>query len=536
VELLYKNQKKIQAILSGKGAVKAHYQNNQDKKTVLALKNTSPMPIEVLGIYFQNKLHPPSKNTILPVKPLDGKAPVRLVNFPELDIGKTQNSSIKLKYQIMGASLIHEADIRRKVFKEMAPSETVPRLPFSRKIPVSACATVRTINELQEYDFLDFKLATREIFIRTGAWELSENLVLPKGYKVIVEPKTQIIFKNCSSILTYSPVTYIGEQIPFDIYFFSKDITRQKNNLTKYKFLDINEQEKKVSIRKGTWELSNNLTIPKGYRLVARPGTRINLRNSTTLLSYSPIDFIGTKEEPIVIQSLDNNGGSLVVINAESKSNLRNTIFKGLSTPESEGWKLSGAVTFYESDIQIESCQFIKNNSEDSLHVLRSNVWIYNTHFKDTYSDAFDGDFINGEIINSTFQNTGNDAIDISGSRLSIKGVHIDRVGDKGVSAGEKSQVSINKLQVKQAKIAIASKDMSNVLAKNISIESSKIGFAAYQKKSEFGPAKINVAQVSYNMIGNRFLLEPRSTLLVDGIAQSAKQNEAYKFLYPNTN
>ena len=114
--------------------------------------------------------------------------------------------------------------------------------------------------------------------------------------------------------------------------------------------------------------------------------------------------------------------------------------------------------------------------------------------------------------------------------------MQIIRTGDKGVSAGENSRVSINKLEVKQAKIAIASKDMSNVLAKNIFIADSEIGFAAYQKKSEFGPAKINVAQVSYKMTDNPFLLESRSTLLVDGIAQSAEQNEAYKFLYPNTN
>ena len=102
---------------------------------------------------------------------------------------------------------------------------------------------------------------------------------------MIVEPKARINYKDCSSILTYSPVTYIEEKIPFDIYFISKDITRLKSNLSEYKFLDINEQEKKVSIRKGTWELSNNLTIPKGYKLVARPGTQINLSNSANLLS-----------------------------------------------------------------------------------------------------------------------------------------------------------------------------------------------------------------------------------------------------------
>ena len=88
VDFFYQNQKEIQEILSAKRTIKAYYQNNQNKKTVLAVKNISPMPIEVLGIFFQNTLHPPTKKTILPVKPFDGEAKVRLVNFPKLGIEK----------------------------------------------------------------------------------------------------------------------------------------------------------------------------------------------------------------------------------------------------------------------------------------------------------------------------------------------------------------------------------------------------------------------------------------------------------------
>jgi len=536
IEMLYQNQKEIRAILSGKGMIKANYQNYQGNKTTLAVTNNSPMPIELLGIYFQNTLYPPITKTILPVKKINDQASTRLINFPDLNIGKQQNSPIKLKYKIMGASLIQEAKISHDTLKNELPFKTGSEVSLDRKYTVPLCPKVRKINELKKYDFLDFKIKTQKIFIKTGTWELSKTFVLPAGYKVIIQPKTKIIFKNCSSILTYSPVTYLGEQFPFDIYFIPTDITRQKSNLAEYKFLDINQAEKRILIRKGSWELFNNLIIPKGYKLIARPGTKLNLKNRSTLLSYSPIDFIGTKEEPIVIQSSNNNGGGLVVLNAETKSNLKHTIFSGLSSPDSQGWKLTGSVTFYESDIKIENCHFIGNNSEDALHILRSTVQIYKSHFKDSLSDAFDGDFIKGEIIQSTFQNSGNDAIDISGSRLKIKNVQIDHAEDKGISAGENSRVSIEKLEVKQAKIAIASKDMSNVLVKNISIEGSKVGFAAYQKKSEFGPAKINVSNVRYNETGDKFVLESGSKFFVDGLAKSAKQNQVYSLLYPQIN
>ena len=132
--------------------------------------------------------------------------------------------------------------------------------------------------------------------------------------------------------MTHSPITFKGKQMPFNIFFApQKDITREKSKLDDYIFLYVSEEKKEIIIRKGTWKLSKNLVIPKGYKLIAKPGAQIDFDNGVTILSYSPISFIGTEENPIIIQSPNNDGGGLVVLKADGESDIRHTIFRSLS-------------------------------------------------------------------------------------------------------------------------------------------------------------------------------------------------------------
>ena len=73
--------------------------------------------------------------------------------------------------------------------------------------------------------------------------------------------------------------------------------------------------------------------------------------NSAKILSYSPLEFIGTENAPIFIHSTDKSGQGIIVINANQKSILRYTVFENLSTPSQGGWKLSGTISFYESPV-----------------------------------------------------------------------------------------------------------------------------------------------------------------------------------------
>jgi hypothetical protein len=325
---------------------------------------------------------------------------------------------------------------------------------------------------------------------------------------------------------TVFPWSYLDDD------FVKNDFIRQEPNVHTFDFLVMDEASQVIFIKPGRWNLDRSLIIPKGYRVIAGEDTQLDLSNAATILSYSPLELIGSEDYPIVIQSTDSTGQGFVVINAEQPSILQYIIFDNLANPSHNGWELTGAVTFYESPVRISHTQFVGNRSEDGINIVRSDFTIDKTLFSEASSDAFDADFTKGEIKNSSFVASGNDAIDASGSVIDIQDVFINGAGDKGLSTGENSQVTVTNIEIKNAEIAVASKDISDLTIYNLEISGGEIGFAAYQKKPEFGPASITVDGLEMSGVPIPYLVEPQSKVVVDSVVIEPNREHVEEILY----
>ena len=95
---------------------------------------------------------------------------------------------------------------------------------------------------------------------------------------------------------------------------------------------------------------------------------------------------------------------------------------------------------------------------------------------------------------NSKFTFVGNDAIDLSGSKVYLENLYFLNVNDKLISSGENTKANIKKIEGKNSYVGIASKDGSETIAEDINFINVKIPFASYQKKKSFkhGILKIN--------------------------------------------
>lgn len=307
------------------------------------------------------------------------------------------------------------------------------------------------------------------------------------------------------------------------------------DNLKEKKFLKINSLNKTISFKEGFWNLNKDLIIPSGYTFEIKEGTFINLQNEALIVSYSPIKFIGSELNPIILESKDSTGQGLVVIDANSTSYIKNVIFKNLGLPRRSGLTMTGSVTFYESDILISNSQFIGNKSEDSLNIIRSKFNIDESLFSSTFSDALDLDFSDGNIQNSKFVDVGNDGIDVSGSEVLIKNTSLENLGDKGISIGEDSKVEINSININKSVIGLACKDSSEMKAKKIFINKSLIGLATYQKKSEYGPCSGQINNIEFSNNKRKFLIEKNSEIEIDGKPLIFNSRNVYKELYGDT-
>ena len=294
---------------------------------------------------------------------------------------------------------------------------------------------------------------------------------------------------------------------------FTKKISKwsmpQKEELLKYTFTDDT-----ILFKKGIYRYSSDLLIPSGRTVVFEKGVSMDFTNHAGFVSYSPVKMMGTSNEPINIFSTDASANGFTVIASGKKVVMNYCFFNGFRSMNKNNWILTGAVTIYEGDVELNNCKFENNVCEDALNIVRSHFILKNCTVSTTTSDGFDADFCTGTVLNSVFTKTGNDCMDFSGSTIDIQDCEISDSGDKGISGGEKSTLTINNCSISNTSIGIASKDMSKVDVSKIKLKHCNYAFASYRKKPEFGPAEIRVHSVIENTSKHLFLLEKGSKLI----------------------
>jgi hypothetical protein len=303
-------------------------------------------------------------------------------------------------------------------------------------------------------------------------------------------------------------------------------------NYLNFNFIKSDTSLKKITIEKGQYLLEKTLIIPKGFSVIIESGVELDFRNNASLISYSSIECKGTKTAPVKFYSTDGTGSGIFVTNAAEKSVFNYCHFGNLSNPSSTIWELSGAVNFHESEIEIKNSLFEKNRCEDALNIIRSSFSISNTTFKNSQSDAFDGDFVKGTLSHCKFYNSGNDGIDVSGSQIFLKDIYIENSLDKGISAGENSTISGSEINILGGEIGIVSKDLSTVTLSQVTLFDAKLGFSAFQKKTEYGKGSISIENLSFGNIEAKHLIETGSQLLIDNVPVKTVSNSVIDQLY----
>lgn len=314
----------------------------------------------------------------------------------------------------------------------------------------------------------------------------------------------------------------------------SQALRSRDSSLERYDFLVVDERAATISVTPGRWRIDGILMIPAGYRFLIGPGTALEFStHSSQIISYSPLEFRGRAENPVTIRATgDVRGAGIAVLNAMELSRLDHVRFENLSAPDNELASLTGALTFYKSPVEARNCVFSDNNSEDALNCVLSSYRLIGCIFRDIQSDAFDGDYSDGEIVDCGFFDCGNDAIDVSGSKIYVQGVRVTAALDKALSVGEGSSATVEGLLARNCEIAVASKDNSIVTISDLKLDSCNVGFTVFQKKSEFGPAVITINGFDTSGVRVPFLVEARSRLEIDGDVIVTDQTQVKDQLY----
>lgn len=285
-------------------------------------------------------------------------------------------------------------------------------------------------------------------------------------------------------------------------------------------------EQDKVIFTKGRHVLDEFLIIPAGHRVYFEPGCKLDIIHKAGFISNSPVFLNGTAQDPVLITSSDSTAMGFTVLQSNDRCSMQYVIFEDLNTLNYKGWALTGAVTYYESDVDIKETVIRNNHCEDAMNLIRCDYTADHLTFENTFADAFDNDFCTGSVTNGFFINPGNDAIDFSGSKIDISNCTVQNAKDKGISGGEISTLTVRDCTITGCNIGIASKDLSVLTVYDTRIISCNYGLVAYRKKPEYGRGTMKTHQVQLLDVKNLTWIEEQSSLsLNDSLIQGDKKD-----------
>tara|TARA_Y100001936_G_C16057801_1_gene662201 strand:- start:411 stop:2192 length:1782 start_codon:yes stop_codon:yes gene_type:complete len=286
------------------------------------------------------------------------------------------------------------------------------------------------------------------------------------------------------------------------------------------------EDDKKVRTWQGDVYINELLIVNEPLRIL--PGTNVYLSPEASIIFKNNVQSIGEENKKIrFVQSEDKPWGIIALFGEKTKGSIfEYTSISGGSGGHIGGYEFTGMFSIYASeDVKLSKVN-ISNNSkyDDLIHILYSkDIELTNSNIFDARSDAIDIDISEMNINNSNFYNSGNDAIDSMTSKVSILDTRISRAGDKGLSAGENSDVFVKNLVFDETNIGIQSKDGTKVHVLDSIFKNNVMQLDAYQKNWRYGDGgKIEVSNSTFRGKENRIDAKNKSKIIITDSAFNA--------------
>jgi hypothetical protein len=189
-----------------------------------------------------------------------------------------------------------------------------------------------------------------------------------------------------------------------------------------------------------------------------------------------------------------------------------------------DGWRLTGGVTVRESELRASDATFSGNRAEDALNLIRSRFVLRDVVVEGAASDGFDCDFCEGRLEGGAFRDVGGDGLDVSGSVVEADAVRFEGIGDKAVSVGEASRVTLRRARIAHVGTAVASKDGSEVVFEDSDVADARLaGIMAYVKKAEYGVARLTARDIRMEGVARPTIVQHGSAISLDGVEQATQ-------------
>lgn len=257
---------------------------------------------------------------------------------------------------------------------------------------------------------------------------------------------------------------------------------------------------KRVVFSAGEHRLRETLVVPEGYSLVLEAGAEIILDQNASIVSLGQVQAMGTAQRPVKIEAAY-RGGGLAVLQAKKKSTLAYILMQNLKPPAFGDWELSSGFTIYGSEASLRNCAWLKGQGVAAVHFMRASVEAQDCLVSEAVQDGWQWDYSRGSLKSCRFEQCGRSGLVLTGSEVELKEARLQDNARHGLRATANARLQASLGQVKGSPTGISVSDGAQLDWTGLRLEDCLTGFAAFQKKPEFGPARIIITDLEADAV-----------------------------------
>jgi len=313
-----------------------------------------------------------------------------------------------------------------------------------------------------------------------------------------------------------------------NFYKFEENISQNFNYKKRSEiFYDKNDT---IYLKNKIDTLKTNLIIDKGKTLFIESGQTLILDGSELIING---DFVseGTKNEKVTFTCTKNGG---LILKKDGNSRINFTDFEEFYPILPKKSTISSSITFYNDVVEINNSSFNKNNSEDFLNVVSSQIYGKSIFFENCFSDCFDSDYSSGKLNEVMILNSGNDGVDFSYSSFEVNHFSASSVKDKAISIGENSKINFITVKLFDSEIGVVIKDESETYIDTLVTNYVKVPLASFIKKPRFKYPNVHIEKMESNHFEFNYLIQKGADVFVNDQIIKGKIDDVEKYFYGN--
>jgi len=283
-------------------------------------------------------------------------------------------------------------------------------------------------------------------------------------------------------------------------------------DLRNINFLQVDDQERTITILPGNWTLGTDLYLPNGYTINATSPLRLDFVNGARLISRSPMQWSGVEDLPIVMHSSDQSGGGLILLDNKGRSSFHRVRFEGFghnkfTTP---------SIMLQDADVNLKECDLGEARGRDLLLAVRSNITMNDVSFTGGM-DQLTLAYCTTGMDNVRALGAGDDALSVKGGSADIKALHVEGAFGTGIKLDEFAVVDLQDPKISSKADAAKVSEGTKLKVSGGSFTSEKgQALEVAPEHDRHGPSRVEWENVKANA-AESFNIGNGNTVLING-------------------